>query len=194
MHPYEAAFHFRVRRVEDFVKVRTGSLYHAFEQLQRRGLIEPAEVGRDGRRPERTVYRVTDLGRVTAHESVARLLSDPVNEYTSFEAGLVSIGHLSADEASRSLRTRAIQLRGLAAQSTTILDGNETVGLPRRYILELVFNADRRVNEAHWCDRIAEQIERGEIDWTSQVPEELQRKVTYRELPEPALDTHGEQR
>ncbi|MGH7910122.1 MAG: PadR family transcriptional regulator, partial [Candidatus Dormibacteraceae bacterium] len=153
MHPYEATYHFRVRRVEDSIKVRTGSLYHAFEQLQRRGLIEPAEVERAGRRPERTVYHITDAGRVVLQETVTSLVSDPVNEYTKFEAGLVTIAHLGKDEVLRSLRERGIRLRALAAQHRSVLEEHVGMGLPHLFMLEVDYQIDYCSTQAAWCDR-----------------------------------------
>ena len=42
--------------------MKAGSLYHTVERLQRNGLIEVVDTQRDGRRPERTVYGMTQAG------------------------------------------------------------------------------------------------------------------------------------
>lgn len=187
MHPYEATYHFRVRHVEDYVKVRTGSLYHSFEQLQRKGLIEPVEVERAGRRPERTVYRITDEGRAACAEAVARLVTDPVNEYTHFEAGLVTIAHLGRIETIRALRERALLLRARAAQHRTIRDEHLQQNLPRVFLLEIDFEVDRCITQAAWCDRTADALESGDIEWPDRLPEEVEEMARYHDVTSAGL-------
>ena len=53
MHPYEMQRQMHRRHTDDLLALKRGSLYHAINQLQRDGLIEPVEISREGRRPER---------------------------------------------------------------------------------------------------------------------------------------------
>src|SRR5260370_12075209 len=64
-----------------------GSLISVVEALQQHGLIVAQETERPGRRPERTVYRLTDAGRMELIDWLSELISTPVKEYTWFEAG-----------------------------------------------------------------------------------------------------------
>lgn len=185
MHPYEVTYHFRLRHLEDSVKARTGSLYHTFEQLQRKGLIEPAEVERAGRRPERTVYRITDDGRTALADTVTRLVRDPVNEYSRFEAGLVTIAHLGKTATIRALRERSVLLRARAAAQQTILDEHVRQGLPRLFMIEIDHEVHRCTAQAAWCDRTAAALESGELEWPDRLPEEVEELARYHE-PSPA--------
>src|SRR5437764_13579112 len=63
MHPYEMDLLMRSRGLTEGIKLRRSSLYTVIESLQRSGLIEPVETQREGRRPERTVYAITDAGQ-----------------------------------------------------------------------------------------------------------------------------------
>src|SRR5690349_8858323 len=74
MHPYEIQQTIRDRFIDQVIKVRAGSLYHTVERLHRAGLIEPVETGRTGRRPERTVYAITDDGREEYRANLRELL------------------------------------------------------------------------------------------------------------------------
>ncbi len=87
MHPYEMATTMRARHKDESIKLNYGSLYSIVDALQRGGLIEPQETTREGRRPERTVYRITDTGIHELLDWLGELLSTPVKEYTQFEAG-----------------------------------------------------------------------------------------------------------
>ncbi len=183
MHPYEVTYHFRLRHLGDSVKARTGSLYHTFEQLQRKGLIEPAEVERAGRRPERTVYRITDEGRAALADAVTRLVRDPVNEYTRFEAGLVTIAHLGKAATVSALRERAVLLRARVASQRTILDEYLRQGLPRLYMIDFDQEIDRCTAQAAWCDRTAAAIESGEVEWPDRLPQQVAELATFHDLP-----------
>ncbi|HEX9412009.1 MAG TPA: PadR family transcriptional regulator, partial [Ktedonobacterales bacterium] len=88
MHPYEMATTLRERGKDQSIKLNYGSLYTVVEALQQHELIVAQETERAGRRPERTIYRLTDAGRMELIDWVSELLSTPVKEYTHFEAGL----------------------------------------------------------------------------------------------------------
>ena len=88
MHPYEMATTLRERHKDDSIKLNYGSLYSVVDALQRHGLIEAQETERAGRRPERTVYRITDAGAHELMDWLSELVSTPVKEYRQFDAAL----------------------------------------------------------------------------------------------------------
>jgi len=106
MHPYEMATTMRSRHKDESIKLNYGSLYAVVDALQRAGLIEAHETCREGRRPERTVYRITDAGLHELLDWLSELLSSPVKEYTQFEAGLSFLPVVAPEEAIILLRTR----------------------------------------------------------------------------------------
>src|SRR5256886_16060574 len=63
MHPYELASTMRERHQDEFIRLNFGSLYHTVDVLERNGWIVPTEREKESRRPERTIYRLTDSGR-----------------------------------------------------------------------------------------------------------------------------------
>ena len=62
MHPYEMVSTMRERGKHESVRLRYSSLYSVVGALEREGLISSRETVREGRRPERTVYGITDAG------------------------------------------------------------------------------------------------------------------------------------
>ncbi len=116
MHPYEMAATLKRRHKEDSIKLRFGSLYTVIELLLARGLIRAGEPSREDKRPERTVYTLTDAGRDELVDWMRDLLSDPVKEYLQFEAGLCLLPVLPPTEAVELLRHRANRLAGMVAQ------------------------------------------------------------------------------
>src|SRR5207302_7069418 len=129
--------------------------YHAFDQLQRQHLIEPLEVAREGRRPERTVYQLTPEGRDAFLERVRHMVLEPQPVYSGFEAGLAFIHHLDRDEAAELLRQRAQALERERLAYEDILGGLAHRGLSRLSLIENELGQDTRRHQAEWCRRIA---------------------------------------
>src|SRR3982751_6814142 len=111
MHPYEINSTLRTRGKENSIKLNYGSLYAVVESLQKHGLITARETTREGRRPERTVYEITRAGQDEFEDWLAELLSTPVRDFTSLEAGLSLMPGLPPDEVARLLGERADKLR-----------------------------------------------------------------------------------
>src|SRR3954463_16805448 len=88
MHPYEIRQTIRHRHLDEYVKVKGGSLYHTVERLVADGLIEPVETEREGRRPERTVYAITEAGREEFTDWLDEALGYLQKEYTRFGGAL----------------------------------------------------------------------------------------------------------
>src|SRR6516164_7437408 len=84
MHPYEMQRLIRQRHNDAFLDLKRGSLYHAIERLERAGLIEVVETSREGRRPERTVYRLTESGERGGINWLCDLLAKPLREPNQF--------------------------------------------------------------------------------------------------------------
>src|SRR5205807_6013044 len=99
MHPYELAATMRSRHHDEFIRLNFGSLYHTVEVLERNGWIVSAEREKEGGRPERTIYRLTDSGREVLVGVVSDILARPRREYPHFAAGLMFMHHLNASDA-----------------------------------------------------------------------------------------------
>src|SRR3989442_15470756 len=94
MHPYEMKLLMEERGHEQVIKLKGGSLYDTVDRLEKLGFIESQETSREGRRPERTVYALTDVGRHEVKEWLRELVAVPVNEYPRFTAALAFLLNL----------------------------------------------------------------------------------------------------
>src|SRR6516225_7758067 len=88
MHPYEMQRLIRQRHKDEFLDLKRGSLYHAIERLQKAGLIEVVQTSREGKRPERTVYRLSEKGDREIIDWLRELLAKPVQEASLFLAAM----------------------------------------------------------------------------------------------------------
>src|SRR3954470_20793021 len=81
MYPYEMTTTMRERGKEDSIRLNFGSLYSVIKSLEKHDFIRVAQTEREGNRPERVVYAITDTGRREAEEWLRELVEVPVKEY-----------------------------------------------------------------------------------------------------------------
>src|SRR2546427_12334042 len=89
MLPYELASTMRDRHHDEFIRLNFGSLYHTVEVLERNGWIVPTEREKEGRRPERTIYRLTKSGREVLVGVVSDIFAQPRRDHHHHEAALL---------------------------------------------------------------------------------------------------------
>jgi DNA-binding PadR family transcriptional regulator len=177
MHPYEISLAMRERHLEEAVKLNYGSLYHSVERMVEWGAIEPMETSRDGRRPERTVYRLTPSGRERFLDRLRELVAAVTKEYRDFEAGLAFIHHLDRDEAAALLDRRARQLEIEIAGVDGLLAMLRQKGLPRLALVEVEHAQAMRRAQLEWTLSIVRDIADGSLDWNMK-PAERAEEVT----------------
>lgn len=165
MHPYELAATMRSRHHDEFIRLNFGSLYHTVDSLERYGWIVPAEREKEGGRPERTIYRLTDPGRKVLLQVVGEIVAQPRREYLHFSAGLMFMHHLSASEAAAKLEARAQHLQGVITKLSHILDELLASGHRRLSIIELEHKIALLEAERAWVRKIAKEITDGKLEW-----------------------------
>ena len=135
-------------RDRTYVKGLPRSLYHAIDRLAAAGLVEAGEPTREGRRPERTVYSITEAGREELEGWLADLLATPdANDPSAYSAALSLIPYLTPEQALAALRPRRSSLELELAGG--------------RHAWRACARGDRaRVHRG--ADR---QLERGELTW-----------------------------
>jgi DNA-binding PadR family transcriptional regulator len=161
MHPYEMGVTLKQRHKEESIKFRYGSLYTVIELLLRRGFIVARETARDGRRPERTVYAITDTGRDELRAWMADLIGEPIKEYPQFEAALCLLPVLPPDEAVALLRLR---LQRIAQNSTALTRQIEAIAdqnFPPLFLIETEYRLALIKAEQHFVAELIRRIENG---------------------------------
>src|SRR5687768_2552684 len=136
MHPYEVAQTLRARAKHESIRLNYGSLYGEVEALEKRRLIRARETVRAGRRPERTIYEITEDGLRERADWLSELVAAPVKEYLQFEAALSLLPALPPEEALAALQQRCQTLGVEIAVLDGAISAAETHGLPRLFSLE----------------------------------------------------------
>ena len=163
MHPYEMVSVMRERGKHESVRLKYSSLYSVVEALVREGFISPRETVREGRRPERTVYDLTEAGRVEFLSWLRELLSVPAKEYTQFAAGLTFLPALPPDEAAELLDGRVRSLEEEVREMRSVLDSVMEEGLPRLFLIESEHELTLREAELRWVRELVSDISDGTL-------------------------------
>jgi DNA-binding PadR family transcriptional regulator len=160
MHPYEMATTLRGWGKDQDMEIKWGSLYTVVRNMDQHGMIAAVESVRDGRRPERTVYRITDSGRAELVNWAAELVSTPVHEHPRFRAGLSVLAVLHPDEAQRLLRLRLDLLEeAITAARDTLAEHIREI--PRLFLVESEYDLAIQAAEAAWIRSLLAELTSG---------------------------------
>lgn len=175
MHPYELAATMRERHHDEFIRLNFGSLYHTVEALERDGRIVPVEREKEGRRPERTIYRLTDSGRELLVRMVGEILSRPKRDYPHFAAGLMFMHHLDASTAAGRLAERVEALGAAVDKLTRIMGELRTDGVTRLALIELEHKIAMLKAERTWVEKLKSEISDGKLEWSAGIDTGVER-------------------
>jgi DNA-binding PadR family transcriptional regulator len=164
MHPYEVAQTLRSRAKHESVRLNYGSLYSLVETLEAKGLIRARETVREGRRPERTIYEITDAGEVELVDWLSDLVATPTKEYLQFEAALSFMPVLPPEDVVALLTQRVQALEMEQARARGLRRTAEDQGLPRLFMLEDEFMGRLLETELDWIRELIKDIETGALN------------------------------
>jgi DNA-binding PadR family transcriptional regulator len=161
MHPYEMYQLSMQRRDHRLVKIRPGTLYHAVRRLAESGLVAVVGTEREGNRPERTTYEITDAGRDHLQSSVALMLAQVAAEYPVFPFALGEAHNLPEDEVIRLLTTRRSALRETLGEIEAGIGLVRGKNLPWAYWLQLEYLHTVLSAQASWLESAITDIGAG---------------------------------
>lgn len=161
-HPYEMASVLKQRGKDADLPIKWGSLYTVVANLEKHGFLEAVESVKDGGRPERTVYRITDAGRAEFEDWVRELVGTLDREPPRFKSGLSMIGVLGPDQAIVQLRSRLAALSERVEALRASLDQLRPV-LPRLFLVEVEYDLAMTEAEARWARAFLEELTSGAL-------------------------------
>lgn len=151
-------------RMDAWADIRYGSIYQVLPRMAKEGLVEEVARHREGRRPTRSTYAITDAGRAELRRLLRHAWSSPLREAQPINVALsfFDLGLLGADEVDDCLRRRLGWLEEGAAQ----LQAEEE----RTLALYSDLGAARRLADHFDHFRYLLDVERS---WTQQVLDHL---------------------
>jgi DNA-binding PadR family transcriptional regulator len=168
MHPYQMASVLRRTNKEQDMGIKWGSLYTVIQNLEKHGYIEAVGSHREGNRPERTLYGITEAGRAETRDWLRELVAEPEPEFPRFEAALSVLGVLPPDEVIDLLATRhAVLGRQIAADREALQGFQKTI--PRVFLIESEYALAMKEAEAAWVHglltEVREETLSGAAEW-----------------------------
>jgi DNA-binding PadR family transcriptional regulator len=164
MHPYEISTMLRTRGKDMSIKLNYGSLYSVVAALEKQGFIEAVETLRDGNRPERTIYAITESGRAEFEDWLTELIGTPEKEFSQLEAGLAFMLAFPPDRVVDLLDRRATKLAGAIEQLEGTHQTMQSHDFPRVFWVESEFRLDLLRAELTFVNRLAEEIKADALD------------------------------
>jgi DNA-binding PadR family transcriptional regulator len=164
MHPYEVAQTLRQRAKQESVRLNYGSLYAVVEVLEKKGLIKATGTVREGKRPQRTVYEITEDGTREMDDWMTELIGVPAKEYPAFMAGLSFLPSLDPDDALVALRSRAEVLKVKLAAIRGAMKAAKEAGLPRLFELETEYEEQQIVAELRFVNGLVDDMSSGTLE------------------------------
>jgi DNA-binding PadR family transcriptional regulator len=168
MHPYEMGTTMRTRGQDQSIKLNYGSLYTVVESLARAGLIDAQETAREGKRPERTVYAITEVGRQEFVDWLSELLRTPTKEWPQYEAGLTLMGGLPPADVAALLEERCHKLAFELARLRSNIEVATREGVPRVFLVEVEYERALLETDLEFSRKLARDIASGSLDGLEQ--------------------------
>lgn len=166
MHPYELGRTLRDNGDARSIKFNQGSLYMVIQQLAKAGYVTEVETTREGQRPERTVYGLTDAGRQEFRDWLRDLVAEPKHEYPQFVAALSLLAALPPSEVLPLLRRRLDALASQRTEIQSLIDRTLAEGVPALFVVEEEYRLAMLAAEATFVTGVIERITHPETGWT----------------------------
>ncbi|KQL44667.1 transcriptional regulator [Brevibacillus choshinensis] len=155
-HPYEIQQLMKSRGIDCYVKYAKGSLYYAFDQLEKAKWIEVAAVIRESNRPDKTTYRITDLGKEEFQHLLVQEMGRPMQLNNPNYAALTFAEHGDPEKMDQALRENIREVGRLAELLESIPEKQtEPLGFGPRMILLGAIEHLRA--EVRWMERVREE-------------------------------------
>jgi DNA-binding PadR family transcriptional regulator len=166
MHGYEMVRTLVQRHADRIVKVRPGSLYHVVDRLTEEKLIRRAATARDGKRPQRAIYEITDAGAELLAERVRELIAIPVHEFPQFVGALAEVDTLGSDAAANAVDDRVGAMEARAAEIMALRDTGVT---PGGYLVAMDYLLATMQAELLWLREFASSLRSGHLERRQEV-------------------------
>ncbi len=164
-HPYELGRLLREHGDDRSIKFNHGSLYMVVEQLAKAGFIVEQETSREGSRPERTVYALTDAGRNELRDWLRELVEEPQHEYPHFVAALSLIAALPPSEVVELLGKRLGRLAKQRVEIRELIDSTLAEGVHPLFLVEEEYRLALLDAESSFVEQFIERINHPETGW-----------------------------
>ncbi len=180
MHPYEMIRLMRQRHDDRIVSITNGTMYHTVARLERHGLIAEVGTDREGNRPERTTYTLTDAGAAALPQWIRHELVR-LDRPTEFRVAFAEAHNLDRDEVVSLLAERLASLRSARDAHR---DGRAKAlakGVPELYLIEVEREGVLLDAEFTWLGGLIDRLGQPDFPWGEVTDRPTDRYLAQRE-------------
>lgn len=153
-HPYLMRQKMKERAMLNYIKMQEGSLYYAIDALTKANYVEVVETFKQsGRRPDRTVYRITESGKRLFQELLDEQLADNKTVYHPMYAALAFAKHGDPKRMHALLQSKLEEQRKLAAFLQELYDSHIDQ-VPRSVLHMMKGRLEHARVELRWLERL----------------------------------------
>ncbi|MNI49178.1 Transcriptional regulator PadR-like family protein [compost metagenome] len=163
LHPYEISIRMRDRFLDQKGQFKIGSLYYAVDQLAKEAYIEAVETIRSENRPDKTVFRITDKGKVYFQKLLLERLKDTQPPYHPMYIALAFAGKGNQQDIAKVLKQRIQDTEHLVNYYYQVYE--EHRGIVSRSVLHLMAGQyEHAKTELQWLKRLLADTEGGRLN------------------------------
>jgi DNA-binding PadR family transcriptional regulator len=188
MHGHRLRREAELRDVQDWAGIKPGSLYGMMHRLEDEGLIKPVRTEREGQRPARTVYAITEDGTMELS-----ILLDKALQQVDIELGVFDVALLVADammgleELTELVRLRMERTRSALDSLVAEQRRMEERSLPGRMERLIIKHAQLKFEaEMTWHEEILKSLEAASAD--KEVGKEASHQASQDDSDEPGQE------
>jgi DNA-binding PadR family transcriptional regulator len=133
--------------------------------MQKQGWIKAGTAVREGNRPERLPYSLTDAGFQELRHRLDKQIREPAWSPDKFFHSVSHLGVLGRTGAQHALQERAAHLKEQMERDNKEYARALAAGTPRLFVVEAEYELHRKHSEIRWVERIAHEIEKGDLKW-----------------------------
>ncbi|TBL81834.1 PadR family transcriptional regulator [Paenibacillus thalictri] len=161
-HPYEIRQMMKDRGMHHYIKMQDGSLYYAIDRLKKDGCIEVVETIREGNRPDRTIYRITEDGKALFQKLLLEQFKQATSVFHPLSAALVFAHNGDQAKIYELLKAKIVALRERTDMAKELYE--EHIPTVPRSVLHMMYGFyEHSLTELKWLERLAEDAKNGRL-------------------------------
>lgn len=134
-----------------YADLKKPTAYYALQKLEKGGYVR-RDVEREGKRPERHVYEITDEGRDRFHDLLRQHLGGFTRTYFADDIGIAFMDRLPKPEARRLLAEKREKVQAVLKQFLEVPDH----GGSWSHVIK--HNVAHLITEAAWLDEVLSEL------------------------------------
>lgn len=167
-HPYEMQHFVNERRIDKLIKFYKGSLYYAVDQLKKSNFIEVVEIIKEDKRPDKTVYRITDAGKIEFQNLLLEQFSKAEQYYDPLYSAVIFARFGDKQKITEIISGKiSFVTKKIEFLEKMFKERDDLISPPAHYIY--ISQIEHAKTELKVLQCFQDDIEKGNIEWFSPI-------------------------